>query len=90
MRQKRIRPLPNGKVLNLRDALELMRIDGHSLMLMHANHSKPGDPSGRAYYIVPGGYINATDAKKIIARDDVRPNEDGLFPGCTQTWRMGG
>lgn len=82
--------MPNEKTLNLRDALELMRVDGHALMLMHANHSKPGDPSGLAYYIVPGGYINATDAKKIIARDDVRPNEDGLFPGCTQTWRMGG
>jgi hypothetical protein len=90
MRQKRIRPLSDGKVLRLDEALELMRIDGHALMLMHANHTKPGDPSGRAYYIVPGGYINATDAMKIIRRPDVRPNEDGLFPGCTQTWRMGG
>jgi hypothetical protein len=90
MRAKRVRPLSNEKHLDLRDALELMHIDGHRLMLMHCNAGKPGDPTGKAYYIVPGGYINATDAKKIIARDDVRPNEDGLFPGCTQTWRMGG
>lgn len=89
MKTKRIRPLPNEKTLCLRDALELMRVEGHRLMLMHTNKAKPGDPAGKAYYLVPGGYVNATDTQKIIRRDDVRPNEDGLFPGCSQSWRMG-
>ena len=90
MRAKRVRQLPNEKSLRLDDALELMRIDGHALMLMHCNKARSGDPEGWAYYVVPGGHVSATNAQKIIARDDVRPNEDGLFPGCTQTWRMGG
>ena len=77
------------KVLRLDDALELMRVDGHRLMLMHSNKAKPGDPTGRAYYLVPGGYVNATDARKIIARPDVIPQDDGLFPGHPQTWKMG-
>lgn len=89
MRAKRIRPLGKEARLDLRDALELMRVDGHRLMLMHSNNAKPGDPVGRAYYVVPGGYVNASDAQKIIARDDVRPFDEGLFPGCTQSWRMG-
>ena len=58
-------------------------------MLMHSNKQRPGDPVGKAYYLVPGGYVNPRDAEKIIARDDVLPNEDGLFPGCSQSWKMG-
>lgn len=85
----KVRAMRGERVLRLGDALELMRIDGHTLMLMHCNKAKAGAPVGKAYYVVPGGYIDAADAQKIIARDDVRPNEDGLFPGCSQSWKMG-
>ena len=91
MRSKRIRPMARERQLSFGEALELMRIDGHRLMLMHSNkrHRDDAAPEGKAYYVVPGGYITARDAKKIIARDDVMSCEDGLFPGMTQTWRMG-
>lgn len=74
------------KAMGLKKALELMRIDGHRLMLMHTN----GSPDGHAYYIVPGGYIEPETAKKIMARDDVMAQDDGLFPGHAQSWKLGG
>jgi hypothetical protein len=73
------------KALGLKRATELMRQEGHRLMLMHTNQSS----NGVAYYVVPGGYIEPDDAKKIIERPDVQPYDDGLFPGCTQSWKMG-
>jgi hypothetical protein len=55
-------------------------------MLMH----NPKSVDGKTYYVVPGGYVEPSDAEKIIARPDVHPYDDGLFPGCTQSWRLGG
>jgi hypothetical protein len=74
------------KAIGLKAALDLMRKPGHRLMLMHT----AGSPEGRAYYIVPGGYVEPDTAKKIIERPDVQPNKDGLFPGINQTWQLGG
>lgn len=72
------------KSLGLRRALDLLRQPNHSLIVMHSNDS----PSGRAYYVVPGGYVEPNDAQKIIQRPDVQPNADGLFPGCNQSWKL--
>ena len=74
------------KALPLKLATDLMRKDGTRLILMYT----PKSPEGKAYYVVPGGYIEPTDALKIIARPDVRARDDGLFPNCTQSWRLGG
>ena len=76
------RPL---KAIGLKKALELMRVDGHRLMSMHTTDS----PNGKAFYVVPGGYVEPDTAQKIIARPDVIPQDDGLFPGHPQTWKMG-
>lgn len=73
------------KALGLKRAIELMRKPDHRLMLMHIRES----PEGRAYYVVPGGYVEPDDAMKIIERQDVQPFDDGLFPGCTQSWKLG-
>lgn len=72
------------KAIGLRKALDMLRLPGHALMLMHTNDS----PTGRAYYIVPGGYVAPETAQKIIAHPGVRANGDGLFDGQTQTWKI--
>lgn len=72
------------KALGLNRALDLLRQPGHRLIVMHSAFS----PDGRAYYVVPGGYVEPPDAAKIIARPDVVPFDDGLFPGCPQSWKM--
>lgn len=44
---------------------------------------------GKKWYVVPGGEVDPDIAAALIAEDDVRSNEDGLFPGITQTYRIG-
>jgi hypothetical protein len=34
-----------------------------------------------------GGRVKPEDAEKILARPDIRGQEDCLFPGLSQTWR---
>jgi len=46
-------------------------------------------PEGASYFIVPGGRLSDSDAKKILARIDLIAFEDGLFPGNSQGWRLG-
>lgn len=72
------------KALTLGKALDRMRM-GARLMKMCTNQS----PEGAAFYVVPGGYIEPSDAAKIIERPDVSVFDDGLFPGIPQSWRMG-
>ena len=73
------------KSLGIKRALDLLRRSDHRLMLMTA----PDLPNGKAYYVVPGGYIEPADAEKIISRPDVHPFDDGLFPGYPQSWKIG-
>jgi hypothetical protein len=48
--------------------------------------AKMHTPSG---FILPrGGRVKPADAEKILARPDIRGQEDCLFPGLSQTWRM--
>lgn len=68
--------------MKLNKALDLMHT-GSRLMQMN----KAGDAV--AWYLVPGGEVSDDIAKDIISRPDVRANNDGLFPGISQTWRMG-
>jgi hypothetical protein len=73
------------KAISLGKATELMRT-GARLMKMHTNRS----PDGMAFYIVPDGYIEPSDAHKIIDRPDVYVFDDVLFPGNPQSWKLGG
>jgi hypothetical protein len=61
-------------------ALELMR-EGKLLMPMHT-------VNGVRFFIVPGGMIADSVARRIIARPDVQPFDSGLFPGHPQTYRL--
>ena len=68
--------------MKLKTALDLMH-EGSRLMQMN----KSGD--AQAWYLVPGGEVSAEIANEIMNRPDVRANEDGLFPGISQTRKMG-
>lgn len=54
---------------------------GARLMKMH----KVG---GMAWYLVPGDEVPAEVAAEVIKRPDVKENEDGLFPGISQSYRI--
>lgn len=69
--------------LKLELALELLRRPDHRLLQMHISHHR------LAYFVVPGGQVTEADAQKIIRRPDVFPYDDGLFPGCAQSWKVG-
>jgi len=36
-----------------------------------------------------GGEVSAAVAAELLKRPDVQPNDDGLFPGLSQTFRLG-
>jgi hypothetical protein len=74
-------------------AVILMHYKDTRLMEMHTAHGlqwfvlSPGARRKRKSSS-HGGRIKPEDAKKILARPDVRGAEDGLFPGIGQTYRM--
>jgi hypothetical protein len=61
-------------------ALKLMR-EGRLLMRMHTT-------TGMQWFVVPGGQIADIVTARILRRPDVQPNRDGLFRGCSQTFRL--
>jgi hypothetical protein len=64
-------------------ALNAMR-RGASLVLMHDN----AVPGGKSWCVVPGGRVSPEIAGRIKSRGDVISAEDGLLPGCPQSYRM--
>jgi hypothetical protein len=62
-------------------AADLMRAGG-VLTRLNTNH-------GPRWYIVPGGEVTDKIATELLERPDVQPNGDGLFPGISQTFRLG-
>jgi hypothetical protein len=68
--------------LQLDKAVTLMHHKDTRMVKMHTQ-------SGMQWYVLPrGGRIKPEDAKKILARPDIRGMEGSLFPGLSQTWRM--
>jgi hypothetical protein len=63
-------------------ALDLIR-EGKILMRMHT-------VNGLRWFVVPGGKVAESVAKRILARPDVQPHDSGLFPGCEQTFCLCG
>jgi hypothetical protein len=81
----RLAARPRGqRFLKSDKAADLMR-QGSRLVQMHN-----GPEKGISWFVVPGGEINADTAAAIIRRPDVEARYDALFPGMSQTWRMGG
>jgi hypothetical protein len=61
-------------------AFDRMRT-GSRLVHMHAR-------GGHNWFVVPGGAVTDDVATKIRSHTSVVAQEDGLFPGLSQTWRM--
>jgi hypothetical protein len=70
------------KILSMKRAVDLLHQQGHCLILMHTT-------KGLAYFVVPGGPVDREAAEKIITRPDMHAHDNGLFPGRTQSWKMG-
>lgn len=47
-------------------------------------------PEGPSFGTLSGRAVSERKAKEIQADLFVRPSEDGLFPGFTQTWKVEG
>jgi hypothetical protein len=71
---------PKRKLTEFR-AADLMRT-GSALVRMHTR-------DGTAWFLVPGGEVSEKMARALIQRPDVQPMSDGLFPGISQTYRLG-
>ena len=70
-----------NQCLRLKAAELLMHKPDTYLMRMHTT-------TGAEYFVVPGGRVRSDDAAKIIARPDVTPHDNGLFPGIEQSWKL--
>jgi hypothetical protein len=70
------------RISNTSHAADLMR-SGSALVQMHDIAAVR-----LRWYIVPGGEITERIANELLARPDVQPSSDGLFPGISQTFRL--
>jgi hypothetical protein len=68
--------------LRLERAIDLLHHQGVRMAKMHTL-------SGMEWFILPnGGRVKPGDADKILSRPDICGQEDCLFPGLSQTFRM--
>ena len=65
----------------LKAAERLMHKPGTYTMRMHTI-------TGPEWFVVPGGRVRSDDAAKIIARPDVAPHDNGMFPDIKQSWKL--
>ena len=69
-----------GKITE-REAVEFMRDGQHHLAQMHTK-------AGLKWFVIPGGEVTDTVAQALLAHPHIQPNNDGLFPGISQTFRF--
>ena len=74
----RVRHSLTPKHLSQDAALDLLRKPGHLLT-----------KTGRDFFIVPGGSVTETFARRILERPDMQPQDCGLLEGHAQSWRLG-
>lgn len=70
-----------ARITNASRAADLMR-KGAILAKMHIR-------TGLCWFLVPGGEVSEAIAAELLKRPDVQPNDDGLFPGIPQTFKLG-
>jgi hypothetical protein len=69
-------------ITSIHKAMDLMR--GRDVHLIQVNGR--GQPQ---WFIVPnGGRVDPKVAEQIKTHPQVRGEEDGIWPGLSQTWRM--
>ena len=69
-----------GNKVELNKALEFMR-RGSRLVELHSKNNTE-------WWIVPGGYVSTDVAERIKRHPRAVGQQDALFPGLHQTWRM--
>jgi hypothetical protein len=69
------------KITKAPQAADSMRA-GSVLRQMHTR-------TGLKWFLVPGGEVSEKVAVEQIERPDIQPDRDGLFPGISQTFRLG-
>jgi hypothetical protein len=69
------------KAMKAPQAADSMRT-GSVLRQMHTRH-------GLKWFLIPGGEVSEKVAAELRERPDVQPDGDGLFPGSSQTFRLG-
>ena len=69
--------------LSLEKALHLLRKSDARLVRLHSNNG------GAGFYIWPGGGRVPDEVAQPLARTDVQPFDNCLFPGHPQSWRLG-
>jgi hypothetical protein len=67
--------------LTERGAVDLMRDGRRHLVQMHT-------VGGKKWFLVPGGEVKGEIAQALLARPDIQPSNDGLFPGISQTYKF--
>ena len=70
-----------NQCLRLKAAELLMHNPGTYIMRMHTI-------TGPEWFVVPGRRVRSDDAAKIIARPDVAPHDNGMFPGIKQSLKL--
>jgi hypothetical protein len=73
--------VPSHQIKKAR-AIDLMHEHGRCLALMHTVH-------GPRWFIIPGAEVSEETAEAIRKMPNVKAAADALFPGMSQTWRMG-
>jgi len=68
--------------LKFNKAMDLMRRPQTRLIQTNVNNNP-------TYYVVPGGRVSDDVAKQIINHPSVRAAGDAMWPGLSQTWRIG-
>ena len=73
----------NTQNLTEREVVELLRDGSRCLALMHSRRTS----DGKEWYLIPGGRLKDEVAHTLLAREDIQPSNDGLFPGISQTFK---
>jgi hypothetical protein len=71
----------NMMKITAREAVEFMRDGQRCLTQLHTHY-------GMKWFLVPGGPVTEKIAKALLEHPHIQPNNDGLFPGISQTFRF--
>jgi hypothetical protein len=69
-------------ITDIHTAMNLMRRPGAHMI--QANHMR----QSHCYIVPKGGRVDPKVAAQIKVHPQVKGDEDGMWPGLSQTWRM--
>ena len=75
-------------MLRVKERNQCLRLKAAELRMHKPDTMRLQTSTGPEWFVVPGGRVRSDDALKIIARPDVVPHDNGLFPGIEQSWKL--